>query len=104
MNTDNKNGNGGAKSAAAFKGEKIEFPVTFQLKAVMIGTENDEKHKERLAEVFNKLNIPYKYLDKRFSSKGAYVSFTYEVTLVDKVQMDKLYVDLKAVKELKFAV
>ena len=100
----NKNGNGGAKSAADIKGKEIEFPVTYQLKAVMTGTENDDDNKEKLVEVFNKLNIQYKYHDKRVSSKGAYVSFTYVVTIEDKAQMNMLYNDLKAIKELKFAV
>ncbi len=98
-----KNGNGGAKTAD-IKGKEIEFPVTYQLKAVMTSTENDDDNKEKLVEVFNKLNIPYKYHDKRVSSKGAYVSFTYVVTIEDKAQMNMLYDNLKAIKELKFAV
>lgn len=99
-----KNGNGEAKSASDIKGKEIVFPVTYQLKAVMVGTDKDDDNKEKLVEVFNKLDIPYEYHDKRVSSKGAYVSFTYVVTLQDKAQMNKLYDELKAIKELKFAV
>ena len=101
---DKTNSNGRPKTADDFKGQEIEFPVTYQLKAVMIGTENDDDNKEKLVEVFKKLNIPYKYLDKRMSTKGAYVSFTYEVTLESKSQMDRFYTQLKTIKELKFAV
>lgn len=104
MEKHSNNGNGGTKSAANIKGAEIEFPVTYQLKAVMMGTENDDDNKEKLVEVFKKLNIPYKYHDKRASSKGAYVSFTYVVTIKDRTQMNELYNDLKAIKELKFAV
>ena len=100
----NKNGNSNGNSAVSFDGKEIEFPVSFQLKAVLVGTENDDDNKEKLVEVFKKLNITYSYHDKKVSSKGAYVSFTYNVTVVDRPQMDALYADLKNIKELKFAV
>ena len=100
----NKNGNGAAKVPGDLQSNEIEFPVTYQLKAVLIGTENDDDNKEKLVSVFEQNEIPYQYHDKRVSSKGAYVSFTYIVTIQDKPQMSKLYEDLKAIKELKFAV
>lgn len=96
--------NGRAKTAEDLKGQEIEFPVSYQLKAVMLATENDDDNKEKLAKVFTDLDITNKYLDKKVSSKGAYVSFTYEITLESKAQMDKLYEQLKTIKELKFAV
>ena len=101
MILNSKNGNGGTKKPADFKDKQIEFPVTYRLKAVMIGTENDDENKLKLTQVFSNLDIPYKYHDKRVSSGGAYVSFTY---IVNKEQMDQLYADLKEIKELKFAV
>jgi putative lipoic acid-binding regulatory protein len=99
-----KNGNGGMKKATDLENKKIDFPVTFRLKAVMVGTVDDDQNKQKLTRVFEKLDIEYKYHDKRLSSKGAYVSFTYIVTLLSKQQMDRLYADLKSIKELKFAV
>ena len=98
------NGNGNLKTTDVLKGKEIEFPVTYQLKAVMTGTENDDSNKEKLTTVFTGLDIVYSYHDKKVSSKGAYVSFTYIVTVVSKSQMDDLYSRLRLIKELKFAV
>ena len=100
----NKNHNGGVKKATDLHSHDIEFPVTYHLKAVMDGTEDDDQNKLKLTEVFHKLDINYRYHDKRVSAKGNYVSYTYEVTLEQKSQMDRLYADLKEIKELKFAV
>jgi putative lipoic acid-binding regulatory protein len=104
MNKFKKHGNGGVRTAEVLKGKEIDFPVTYQLKAVMTGTENDDDNKEKLTTIFAELDIVYKYHDKKVSSKGAYVSFTYIITVTDKVQMDNLYSQLKLIKELKFAV
>lgn len=98
------NGNGKVKSGAELEGKEIEFPVTFHFKAVMIGTENEDDNKQRLVKVFNNNKVDYKFLDKKVSSKGSYISFTYEIVLTDRQQMDKMYAELKQIKELKFAL
>lgn len=100
----NKNGSDTNNGAVSIDGKEIEFPVTYQLKAVMLGSETDDDNKAKLVTVFNKLEISNKYIDKKASSKGAYVSFTYSITVTNRQQMDALYADLKKIKELKFAV
>lgn len=96
--------NGSANTPAELQGQSIEFPVTYELKAVMVGTDQDAEHMKKLETVFSNLKIKFRYLNQKESSKGSYVSFTYEVTLIDKNQLDALYADLKTIKELKFAV
>ena len=98
------NGNGKLKSMADIEGKTIEFPVTFELKAVMMGTDMDTENKGKLVAVFDKLKIKHNYRDKKVSSKGTYTSFTFEVSLNSKEIMDKLYEDLKNVEGLKFAL
>jgi putative lipoic acid-binding regulatory protein len=98
------NGKGQKLTPDAFSGKKIEFPVTFQMKAVMTGTENDEVNKVKLEDVFIKQKVEYQYLDKKMSSKGAYTSYTYHITLVDREQMDNMYAALKDIKELNLAI
>lgn len=100
----NNNGNSHKKEAFNIDGKEVEFPVSYQLKAVMTGTENDDDNKEKLVAIFDKLEIPYQYHDKKVSSKGSYTSYTYKVTVNSRQQMDALYAELKNVKELKFAV
>jgi len=104
MKHNSSNGNGNIKTAADLEGKEISFPVTYHLKAVMEGTENENKHKEELVRLFDVLEIKFKYQNKKISSKGAYVSFTYEITLTGKQQMNNLYAGLKKIKAVKFAL
>ena len=83
---------------------KIEFPVTFDLKAVIVASNSDEENMKNLAGVFDILNVKNTCLGNKKSSKGTYVSYNYKVTLRDKVQLEKLYSDLKNVPDLKFAL
>lgn len=100
MNKKRLNGNG--KASNHFDGKEIEFPVTYQLKAVMTGDNN--KNKQELIDVFNHLEIDYKYLNKKTSSKGSYTSYSFRVTLKTRELMHQLYNKLKKIKALKFAV
>lgn len=96
--------NGNIKTAAQLEGKTIEFPVTFELKAVLSGTVSDADNKKNLTAVFVKLKVKHNFRSKTVSSKGTYASFTYEVTLNSKQQMDQLYGGLKQLKGLKFAL
>ncbi len=106
------NGNGkstnpklsGPSQPVDFKDQQVEYPVTYNLKAVMDGTRFDDDNKEDIVNVFKDLDIAYAYQDKKLSSKGNYVSFTYKVTLNDKDQMYKMYEGLRALDSLKFAL
>lgn len=83
---------------------KIEFPVTFNLKAVLSNNVAESNHMLSLKQVFDNLNVTNSYIDKKRSGKGTYTSYNYKVTLVDKAQLEKLYADLKEVPGLKFAL
>jgi len=108
-----KNGNNGKSNLFSqqgpsqpvdLKGQQLKFPVTFNLKAVMTGTRFDDDNKQDIVSVFSSLNIPYAYLDKKVSKNGTYTSFTYKITLVSKDQMYKMYEQLRAIENLKFAL
>lgn len=98
------NGNGGKYEPDAFKGKEIEFPVTFQLKAVMLAEAEDAVNKRKLEKVFQDHEVSFSYKNKRKSRKGAYTSYTYQVRLEDKEQMNNLYAGLRKIRELKFAI
>mgnify|MGYP002639760248 CR=1 FL=1 len=98
------NTNGKAKTTKDATNQEVVYPIDFEFKAVMDATVNDDDNKESLVEVFNKNKVKYLYHDKKISTKGTYVSFTYKVTIVDKKMMESLYADLKGVKGLKFAL
>jgi len=82
----------------------IEFPVTFDLKAVISTTISDKDNMANLTTVFDKFKVKNSYVSNKKSSKGTYVSYNYSVTLLNKDQLEKLYSDLKNVPGLKFAL
>ena len=88
----------------AMKNAEIKFPVTFEIKAVMESSSSDNDNNKKLTDVFKSLAINYSYINNKKSSKGTYVSYNYKVTFNDKLQMEKLYADLKNVPGLKLAL
>jgi len=88
----------------AMKNAKIEFPVTFDLKAVLNASNPDDVNMGNLSLVFSKLKVSNTYLGNKKSSKGTYVSYNYKVTLENKPQLETLYSDLRNVPGLKFAL
>lgn len=96
--------NGKAKSKVDLSEQEINYPIDFDFKALMDTTINDDENKENIIEIFQKNNIKYLYHDKKISSKGTYVSFTFKITINSKDVMQKFYADLKTVKGLKFAL
>ncbi len=91
-------------TANVFCNTKIEFPVSFYLKTVMDARVKEEDNKLALIEILKKMEVAYIYHSKKLSGKGNYISFSYKITLTNKLQMDGLYKKLKKVKGLKFAV
>ena len=99
-----KNINGNGESPDIFHGQKVIYPVSFEMKSVMVFTDNDSDNRERLEQVFMDQKVDFRYVAKKASSKGAYMSYTYNITLTSKKQLDVLYRALKTVKGLKFAL
>ena len=95
---------GQAKAPLQMNGEELQFPVTYRLKAVLSASQSDKENRLQLTGVFEELGIGYLYHSKNRSSKGAYVSFTYEVTLNNRETMNRLYAQLKKIDNLKFAL
>jgi len=96
--------NGKPKTKVDLSEQEIKYPINFDFKALMDATINDDENKENIIEVFNKNNITYLYHDKKISTKGTYISFTFKITINSKDVMKKFYTDLKVVKGLKFAL
>lgn len=100
-----ENGKEKLEKLNAKKQETIVFPVSYDLKAVMtISPGNEDENKEKLTKVLRQQKINFLYRDKKISSKGAYASFTFSITLESREQMQQLYADLKKIKGLKFAL
>ena len=98
------NGNGNLKKIEEIKQEPITYPVTYNLKVVMDGAEETDSSKNKITEVLEGHKINFHYKSKKHSSKGAYVSFTFEVTINSQQQMQDVYASLKTIDGIKFAV
>jgi putative lipoic acid-binding regulatory protein len=99
-----KNGNGDSKGADIFHGKKVKYPVSFEMKSVMDFNDNDARNKANLEKVFMDQQVVFRFVSQKVSSKGSYMSYTYHVTIVSKGQMEKMYLALKSVEGLKFAL
>ncbi len=98
------NGNNGHTASGPLGNEKLKFPVSYRLKAVLEASLGEETDKQKLESVFDSLQIAFAFHDHRPSSKGNYISYTYQVTLHNRPQMLELYEKLKDVEGLKFAL
>ena len=83
---------------------EIEFPVTFELKAVIDASHSDDDNKKKLTDVFKKMEVSNSYIGNKKSNKGTYISYNFKVTFQNKKQMERLYTELKSVPGLKFAI
>ena len=86
------------------KSERISFPVSFELKVIMDATIPDKVNTDNIESVLKELDIPFKWLRNRLSSKGRYMSFTYKVTIGEYTVLEGLYQRLKTLPGIKFAV
>lgn len=99
------NGNNGRKPVTGpLDNEKLKFPVSYRLKAVLEASLGEEADRQNLETVFESVQVPYTFYDFKLSTKGKYISYTYQVTLQNKSQMLDLYDKLKGVEGLKFAL
>jgi len=95
---------GNHKSDEANNGNKIEFPVTYVLKLVMAHDENNVRQKNQISALLNKENVVHNFKEERPSTKGKYVSYSIMVTLIDELQLKRMYEALKLIPGLKLAI
>lgn len=105
MTKDKTPQNGGGKNGIKkLENVSLEFPATFQLKVVMVATSTDDENKNKISSLLGSLKIVNNYINSKSSSKGTYISYHYNVTLISKSQMETMYQQLKSVPGLKFAI
>ncbi len=87
-----------------FNRENIEFPVSFELKTVIILSRPKSALQKEIESLFNRLKVPFVFVSEKPSSKGNYTSLTFKITLLDESHMKALYAGLEEIKEIKFAI
>lgn len=87
-----------------FKDQEIIFPVSYFLKVVVTQNMSVERHTELIEEILLRKKIPYRFDDLKRSKEGTYLSFSIFITLIDKLQMDELYSDMRTLPWIKLAL
>lgn len=86
------------------RNERIEFPVDFDLKVILDATMPDTEHTSNITKILNDLQIPHSQWRKKFSLRARYISFTIGVRLSSYAQMQSLYLGLREVPGVKYAL
>jgi putative lipoic acid-binding regulatory protein len=96
--------NGGGRSCNLFGKETVNYPVTFDLKAIIEASIPREESIKSMEVLFAKYKVPFKDWREKPSSGNKYISFTVSVEVESKEILDNLYADLKKLPGLKFAL
>lgn len=86
------------------KQEQINFPVSFDLKVIMISTPDPNVNIEALEPVLSELMIPYSNWAHKPSGKGTYTSYSVKIKVKDQKTLTELYKKLKLVPGVKMAL
>lgn len=84
--------------------EKILFPQNFDIKVIVAAVIPIEESKANISRVFSDCRTVHSFVSVRASSKGNYITYTYNIDLDSQEQMNAVYEALKQVPEIKFAL
>lgn len=84
--------------------ETLEFPQSFSIKLIVENILTDKENKDNINSVLLSENIEGSNWKYKLSKEGKYLSYSVEVTLLDKEQMDRLYEKIKQIPHLKYAL
>lgn len=93
-----KTGNGSEKQ------ENLKFPVTFDLKVVIEAIATTEAQQNNIESILSDLQVRHTYKNRKMSTKGTYTSYTYEVLVQSRDQMQLIYTEIKQIQGFKFAL
>ena len=84
--------------------EKLIFPQNFDIKVIVAASVPIEESKANISRVFSECKTVHSFVSTRASTKGSYITYTYNIDLDSQEQMNAVYDGLKQVPEIKFAL
>ena len=84
--------------------EKLIFPQNFDIKVIVAASVPIEGSKANISRVFSECKTIHSFVSTRASTKGSYITYTYNIDLDSQEQMNAVYDGLKQVPEIKFAL
>jgi len=84
--------------------KEIKFPVSYTLKVILENSIAEKNHLKELKSVLLKLGVEYKSFSSRLSSNKKYISFSVGIKVDDRQTFDSLYIELKKIPGIKYAL
>jgi len=84
--------------------EKLIFPQNFDIKVIVAASVPVDESRASISQVFSKCKVVHSFVSVRSSTKGNYITYTYNIDLDSQEQMDLVYDALKQVPGIKFAL
>ncbi|MDT8392975.1 MAG: DUF493 domain-containing protein [Bacteroidales bacterium] len=100
----NGGGNGGADACRLFGKQSVNYPVKFDLKAIIVASIKPEDSIEAMEKIFIDFRVPFSNWRQKASSGGKYISYTVSVVIASQQTLEDVYKRLKTIKGLKFAL
>lgn len=96
--------NGEDKVCNTFNRQKVNYPVKFDLKAIIDASIEEKESIKNIEKVLKTFKVPYENWRMKPSSGGKYISYTVSVDIDSQKMLEDVYSELKAVPGLKFAL
>ena len=84
--------------------QEIIFPQNFDIKVILLASVPIEESKANISRVFSKCKSVHSFVSTRASTKGSYITYTYNIDLDSQEQMNAVYEGLRQVPGIKFAL
>jgi putative lipoic acid-binding regulatory protein len=84
--------------------QEIIFPQNFDIKVIVAASVPMEESKANISQVFSTCKSVHSFVSTRASTKGSYITYTYNIDLDSQEQMNAVYDGLKQVPGIKFAL
>ena len=84
--------------------EKLIFPQNFDIKVIVAASVPVDESKASISQAFSKCKVVHSFVSVRSSTKGNYITYTYNIDLDSQEQMNAVYDALKQVPGIKFAL
>ena len=82
----------------------IDFPVSFDLKIIVVKDSSRESYIEDLGTVLRNIGIKHSNWREKPSSKGTYISYTVNVNVGSREIFDLMYVKFKELDYIKTVI
>jgi len=88
----------------SFKGQQIEFPVSYVLKVIVDTNSCGTAPESEIVEILKGLDLRFGKFSSKASNKNNFVSYSIPVTLQFAEQMQLMYEKLKSLPGIKLAI